>query len=88
MYDLFPKELPDLFRGSQLLVLGRYRNPGEFDMGLVGMMGNEEQHYRYTMDFPNTALMHDCLPRIWATRKVGYLLDQIRLHGEEAELKE
>ena len=27
-------------------------------------------------------------PRLWATRRVGYLLDQIRLHGENKELKE
>ena len=28
----------------------------------------------------------DFIPRLWATRKVGYLLKQIRLHGESREL--
>ena len=28
----------------------------------------------------------DFLPRLWATRKIGYLLNQIRLHGENEEL--
>ena len=28
----------------------------------------------------------DFLPRLWATRKIGYLLNQIRLHGENPEL--
>ena len=28
---------------------------------------------------------NDFLPRLWATRKIGYLLTQIRLHGENPE---
>ena len=88
VYDLFPKELPDLFRGSQLLVTGRYRNAGDFDVMLTGMLDGGEEVYEYAADFPQRALMHDFLPRIWASRKIGYLLDQIRLHGEERELKE
>jgi Ca-activated chloride channel family protein len=31
---------------------------------------------------------HDFIPQLWATRKVGYLLDQIRAHGESRELKD
>ncbi|MEN8197948.1 MAG: hypothetical protein ABFS30_15770, partial [Pseudomonadota bacterium] len=27
----------------------------------------------------------DFIPRLWATRKIGYLLNQIRLHGENRE---
>jgi len=88
VYDLFPKELPDLFKGSQLLLLGRYRNPGEFELVLSGMMDKKEQVYRYDVDFPRSDLGNDFLPRIWASRKIGYLLDQIRLHGEDRELKE
>jgi Ca-activated chloride channel family protein len=88
VYDLFPRELPDLFKGSQLLLLGRYRNPGEFELVLSGLMDDKEKVYQYTIGFPRTDLANDFLPRIWASRKIGYLLDQIRLHGEERELKE
>jgi Ca-activated chloride channel family protein len=28
------------------------------------------------------------IARLWATRRVGYLLDEIRLHGESAELRD
>ncbi len=27
------------------------------------------------------------LPRLWATRRVGWLLDEMRMHGESAELR-
>jgi Ca-activated chloride channel family protein len=87
-YDLFPKELPDLFKGSQLLVFGRYRDPGKSELTLTGMINGQEKVYKYDVEFPQTELANDFLPRIWASRKVGYLLDQIRLHGEDRELKE
>ena len=28
------------------------------------------------------------IAKLWATRRVGYLLDEIRMHGENKELKE
>ena len=31
---------------------------------------------------------HEFIPRLWATRRVGYLLDEIRLRGENKELKD
>lgn len=88
IYDVFPKELPDLFKGSQLLLFGRYRTSGEFPFALSGTVAGQEQRYTYQVELPRTDLRHDFLPRIWASRKIGYLLDQIRLHGEEPELKE
>ncbi|GAK60988.1 vault protein inter-alpha-trypsin domain protein [Candidatus Vecturithrix granuli] len=88
IYDIFPKELPDLFKGSQLLLFGRYRTSGEFPLVLSGTVEGQEQRHTYQIELPRSDLRHDFLPRIWASRKIGYLLDQIRLHGEEPELKE
>ena len=88
VYDVYPKDLPDLFKGSQLLLFGRYRTPGKFQLVLSGQTDDKEKVYTYDIDFPYSARRHDFLPRIWASRKIGYLLDQIRLHGEESELKE
>ena len=88
IYDVFPKELPDVFKGSQLLLFGRYRTSGEFPFALSGTVAGQEQRYTYQVELPRADLRHDFLPRIWASRKIGYLLDQIRLHGEEPELKE
>src|SRR6185436_18218378 len=40
------------------------------------------------VSFSSETTEHDFIPRLWATRRVGYLLEEIRLHGENAELKE
>jgi len=87
-YDVYPKQLMDLFRGSQLTVLGRYSGSGTHTVELRGTARGRARSLRYDgNEFPNLASTNDFLPRLWAMRKVGYLLEQIRMSGENAELK-
>ncbi|MCJ7509986.1 MAG: VWA domain-containing protein, partial [Dehalococcoidia bacterium] len=85
--DVYPQPLPDLFAGSQLVVVGRYRGEGTVTLGLSGAVNGEEQTFSYAGQvFPAESEEMDFLPRLWATRKIGYLLNQIRLYGTEQEL--
>jgi len=85
--DVYPQPLPDLFAGSQLVVVGRYRGEGTVTLGLSGVANGEEQTFSYAGQvFPAESTEMDFLPRLWATRKIGYLLNQIRLYGTEQEL--
>jgi Ca-activated chloride channel family protein len=88
VYDVYPKQLPDLFAGSDLVIVGRYSEPGEARIILSGKQGREEQRFSYGREFPDRSRENDFLPRLWAMRKVGYLLDEIRLNGEKEELKD
>jgi Ca-activated chloride channel family protein len=85
-YELYPRPLPDLFRGSQLLVLGRYRRSGPASVNLIGDVNGETVQFSYARAFPDVALDASFLPRLWAGRKIAHLLDQIRLYGESGEL--
>jgi len=85
--EVYPQPLPDLFAGSQLVVVGRYRGEGTVSLGLSGVANGEEQTFSYGGQvFPVESREMDFLPRLWATRKIGYLLNQIRLYGTEQEL--
>lgn len=84
----YPMPLPDLFKGEQLIVAGRYSGSGHCAVELSGTINGKTQNYVYEVTFPEQAGEHDFIPRLWATRRVGYLLDEIRLHGETAELKD
>ncbi len=86
--EMFPPHLPDLFQGEQLQVVGRYEGRGPTTLTLSGRAGGRTTTESYSIDFPETATEHDFLAPLWARRKVGYLLDQIRLDGESAEVKE
>lgn len=88
VYDLYPRRLGDLFAGSELVVAGRYSGDGARAVELAGTRRGKAERFVYETNFPREAANHDFLPRLWAMRKVGYLLDEIRLHGENRELKD
>ena len=85
---IHPRELSDIFSGDQLVVLGRYDGSGHVAIRLLGEVNGKKREFVYEGDFPKTNGDNDFIPRLWATRRVGYLLDQIRLQGEDAELKD
>jgi len=87
-YDVFPKDLPDLFYGSQIVALGRYdrRTTGDCTVTLSGRAPDGSESFDIQARFPSDSLSREYIPALWAARKVGWLLDQIRLHGETEEL--
>ena len=83
--QVYPQRIPDLFAGSQLILLGRYREGGPAKITLKGMVNQEERSYTYEdLSFRKEG-GDDFIPRLWATRAVGYYLTQIRLYGEKQE---
>lgn len=86
--DMYPKMLPDLFRGSQLAVLGRYTGKsGQYAIRITGKIGFEQHTLVYEGKWDGASTGGETLPRIWAVRKIGYLLEEIRLRGETPEVK-
>ncbi|MEM7394362.1 MAG: VWA domain-containing protein, partial [Verrucomicrobiota bacterium] len=85
---MHPQKLPDLFGGQQLTVFGRYKGNGHVAIKLKGEVNGTKKEYVYETTFPEKDPGHDFIARLWGTRRVGYLLDQIRLHGESRELKD
>ena len=86
--DFYPKDLPDLFAGSQFSLFGRYEKDGHVAITLSGDARGKSREYVFEASFPGEESSHPFVERLWATRKVGYLLDEIRLHGENQELKD
>jgi Ca-activated chloride channel family protein len=87
--EVYPPQLPDLFHGGQLVVLGRYSASGHGAVTLTGTIGQEQRTFTYEVDFPDkTPDEKGFVEQLWARRKVGYLLDQIRANGEKKELVE
>jgi Ca-activated chloride channel family protein len=85
--EVYPREFPDLFKGATVTLLGRYTGTGDQAIRLTGLLSGKNQEFVFEVVFPEEKTENDMVPRLWAVRKVGFLLDQIRLHGEESELK-
>ena len=89
---MYPRKLTDLFKGMQMTMIGRYKNDADLrniTMLLKGKSGKEVRSFRYNdLDFPSRSENNDFLPRLWASRRVGWLIEQIRLNGETKELRD
>ena len=88
IYDVFPKTYPDLFKGSQLVVTGRFRGAGVGSVQLAGLTNNAQERFRQAANFGGEENRASYLPRIWAARKIGYLADQLRLSANPGAMKE
>ena len=85
---MYPSPLPDLFKGEQLVLAGRYSGGGASAIIIEGTVNGARKTFTYEATFAAEASENEFIPRLWATRRVGYLLDEIRLHGENAELRD
>jgi len=89
---IYPRGIPDVFRGSQVTLIGRYSNPAALEaikLKLSGKANSALKSYTYdSLRFPLREDANDYLPRLWATRRVGWLMEQIRANGEQKELRD
>lgn len=87
-HDIYPQKLPDLFVGSQLVLVGRYDGSGQSAITLTGTGAGQEREFTYEATFPAETAGNAFLARVWAGRRIGHLLDELRLHGDDKEIRE
>lgn len=94
--DMYPRQIGDLFEGDQVVVVGRYDarklpGPAEQDrqaqLVVTGTYDGKERGFEYPVTIHKPGRRgYEFVQKLWAIRRVGYLLDQIQLHGENKEL--
>ncbi|MCX6379788.1 MAG: VIT domain-containing protein [Armatimonadetes bacterium] len=88
VYDVFPKTYPDLFKGSQLVITGRFRGDGRGLVRLSGLANDTKESFKLATNFGGEDNRNAFLPRVWAMRKIGWLVDQVRLSNQPEGKKE
>jgi Ca-activated chloride channel family protein len=83
---MYPKKLPDLFHGSSITILGKYSGSGSAKIKLSGRIHGEQKTLEYAAAFPESKSDNAFIAPLWAARRIGFLLDQIRLNGSDKEL--
>lgn len=82
--DLMPGVLPDLFQGDQLVVLGQYKDAEELRFRLEGEQAGQARSFEFHFKLAGATTRNAFVPRLWATRKIAMLVDEIRQRGAEA----
>ncbi|MHC4273181.1 MAG: VIT domain-containing protein [Planctomycetota bacterium] len=84
--EQFPATLGDLYHGQQLIIAGRFDSSATGPVKLTATRNGEPLEYVWPdVAFTNTAEA-TYVPTVWAGRKISYLVDQIRAHGESQEM--
>ncbi len=86
--QLLPGALPDLFNGDMLVVFGRYAGSGPSTVKITGTFNGKPRSFTAGVSFPEKSDDSPFIGRLWAARRVGWLLDEMRMHGETAELRD
>lgn len=86
--QFYPATMPDLFKGEMLIAFGRYSGKGAAAVKVTGTLNGEAREFVTDVNFAEKDTSRPFIPQLWATRRVGWLLDEIRLRGESAELKD
>jgi Ca-activated chloride channel homolog len=85
---LYPQGKFDLFAGDQAVIVGRYNVPGDAKATLAGKLAGEWKKFH----FPAELAAHSdddanaFVAKLWATRRVGEIIDEIDLKGRNDEL--
>jgi Ca-activated chloride channel homolog len=82
---LVPAVMPDLFEGDQLVLLGQYHGTEPLQVTLAGRRGGERREFHYTFDLSSGSTANAFVCRLWASRKIGRLIDAIRQLGPDTQ---
>jgi Ca-activated chloride channel family protein len=85
---LYPAGKFDLFAGDQAVIVGRYRVPGDAKATLRGKLAGEEKTFRFPAELAADSDddANAFVAKLWATRRVGEIIDEIDLKGRNEEL--
>ena len=84
----YPRELPDLFHGEQLVWVGRYNHPGDATVTMTGMLAGDKKTFTLSTKFVDESKeeTNGFVEKLWATRRIGEIIDELDLKGQNQEL--
>jgi Ca-activated chloride channel homolog len=84
--DMYPRNVKDIFAGSQVLLLGKYKGGGVGTCKMTGTVNGVEKAYSFPLKFEEQALTHSYLPRLWAMRRIAHLSEVAESNQENREI--
>jgi len=81
--ELVPAVPTDLFDGDRLVVLGQYADGAPLRFRLSGDYFRQPKTFAFDFDLKSATTRNAFVPRLWATRRIAELVDQIRQAGAD-----
>ncbi|MFI5454532.1 MAG: VIT domain-containing protein [Isosphaerales bacterium] len=79
--ELIPARIPDVFEGDQIVLLGQYTGGEPLEFSLRGNYRGTPRVFQFRLSLDQATTRNGFVPRLWASRKIGLLVDAIREQG-------
>lgn len=84
--NVYPRDVKDIFAGSQVLLIGRYKIGANATINLTGKVNGVAKAYTFPLKFSQLEAGNNHLSKLWAMRRIGYLTDVAKANGENKEV--
>ncbi len=84
--EVQPGALPDLYDGDQLVVLGQYTDTSSRKLVLNGNFLGHDRTFEFSFEPSKATTRNAFVPRLWASRKIASLIDQIRQNAADSHI--
>jgi len=84
--EVYPHDLPDLYRDMPMEIYGRFSDEKELTVRLVGEAFDEQKELLVNLPIPDKDLGGPEIAKGWALRKIYYLISLIVQHGEQPQI--
>ena len=84
--EVFPRTMPDFFKGSQFVVYGKYTTEDKFVMQIRGDMTDEKKEFIVSASLKQAPAGSRQIARDWAFHKVYYLISLLKYNQDNEAL--
>jgi Ca-activated chloride channel homolog len=88
VYDVEPRDLPDLYHGMPVRVYGRYRQGGPVSVTINAEINGAPFDQSVALEFPSEKSANPEIERMWAWKKVDRLLKDSERDGSRSAVVE
>ncbi len=84
----YPDGKFDLFTGNQMVLVGRYKSGGPAKVVMEGKVGKDSKTFVYEVKFDRKgeSAKYPFAEKLWASRRIGEIIDLLDLNGQNQEL--
>jgi Ca-activated chloride channel family protein len=86
VFDVTPRQLPDLFHGAPLRIYGRYRKSGPAKVTVSATILGQPMNQSLDVELPERDDRNPEIERMWAYEQVQQKMGEIRRSGETPQL--
>ncbi len=78
VYDTYPEIVPDIYKGQQLVLVGRYKTPGDVVVNVTGTNRQGDVSFPFAANLTDDPNINIFVAKIWAKYRIDMMLEWMK----------